>query len=554
MEILSNLWARIEKILTKNFTLIFCITFFNYIPYGVNRYFLGKYFHHSFWYKFSKFSFSFFDFFMLVLGFFLILSFFKDKFRNFLFKIIFYLSFIFFVVELFLFKTFRTLISPSIIQILLETNKNEAIEFLQTYFQPKIFLISVFVLSIIYFFVKFFKKKINLSFMKIFKFNLFKFIFIIYPIIKIFSFYSEYDVWSFGRIVNSVKISIKNIKEYREIASNIEKNNITLVSNNSKIKNIIFIIGESTARNHMSLYNYSKNNTNPLLKKLEKDGNLYKFTDTISPHSHTIPVIKKLLTFYNYESSKEWHEYNNIIDIMKKAGYNTYWFSNQESFGVFGNVAAALGNRSDSIVFNRIRSSEDNEDSDSYDEQIVDTSLKYINTDKNFIVYHLLGTHSRYKNRYPKDFEIFTHENPLIAQYDNAVLYNDFIINKIISNFVDKEAIIIYVSDHGEEVFEFRNFVGHTEDKGSRYMIEIPFLIYVSDIFKENYPNVVNNIQNSLDNPYMTDDLIHTILDIADIKTLEYDEEKSVINPNFNKSRERIFSGKKYNEYWKNKD
>ena len=53
-------------------------------------------------------------------------------------------------------------------------------------------------------------------------------------------------------------MSYQNIKEYNEIFSNLEKNNnINIVSNNSKIKNIVFVIGESTARNHMSLYGYS---------------------------------------------------------------------------------------------------------------------------------------------------------------------------------------------------------------------------------------------------------------------------------------------------------
>lgn len=302
----------------------------------------------------------------------------------------------------------------------------------------------------------------------------------------------------------------------------------------------------------MSLYGYQKE-TNPLLKQLEKEGNLYKFTDTISPHSHTIPVIKKLFTFCNYESTKEWYNYNNIIDIMNKAGYNTYWFSNQESSGIYGNIAAALASKAKTTIFNKIRDSEDNV-AESYDEEIVVKSKKYINTNKNFIVYHLMGTHSSYKNRYPSSFDKFKNKKNKVAEYDNAVLYNDYVINKIITEFKNKEAIIIYVSDHGEEVLDFRNFIGHTENNPSRYMIEIPFLIYVSDKFKENYPEIINKIETSLNNPYMTDDLIHTILDITQIKTLDFDDTRSIINPNFNKMRKRIFFEKNYDEYWKGKN
>lgn len=551
MKILTFLWKKIEEILKSSFFLIFGITIFNFTTYGINRYFWGKYLYSPFFTKISKFLFSFFDFFMLVLGLAFILSFLNKKISNYILKIFFGISFFLFVIESFLLINFKSLINVSIIQILLETNKNEAVEFLEMYFNLKILILSVVILAV-YFTVKFIKSKIKFN---IFKSNIFKFIFIIYPLVKIFSLNSDIDIFNITRFYKSAKMSYQNIKEYNEIFSNLEKNNnINIVSNNSKIKNIVFVIGESTARNHMSLYGYSLK-TNPLLEKLEKEGGLYKFTDTISPHSHTIPVIKKLLTFYNYESTEEWYTYNNIIDIMKNAGYKTYWFSNQESSGIYGNVAVALGKKSDVVVFNKVKDSSQ-DFNNLYDEQILNKSLKYIdkNSEKNFIVYHLMGTHSGYKNRYPQEFEIFKNENSKISDYDNAVLYNDYVIEKIISTFKDEETVIIYISDHREEVYDFRNFAGHAEDNGSRYMIEIPFLIYVSDKFKINYPETVKRIEDSVDKPYMTDDLINTILDIAEIKTSEYEESRSIINDNFNSSRKRIFYEKDYETYWKNRN
>lgn len=551
MKILVFLWEKIEKVLKNYFFLIFGTAFFSFVPYGINRYFWGKYLYSPFFTKISKFLFAFFDFFMLIIGLVFILSFLNKKISNYILKIFFSISFFLFIIESFLLITFKSLINVSVIQILLETNKNEAAEFLEMYFNLRILILPIVILAV-YFVIKFIKSKIKLN---IFKSNIFKFIFIIYPLVKIFSLSSDLGIFNVTRFYEAAKMSYQNIKEYNEIFSNLEKSgNINIISNKSKIKNIVFIIGESTTRNHMSLYGYSLK-TNPLLEKLEKEGGLYKFTDTISPHSHTIPVIKKLLTFYNNESIEEWYIYNNIIDIMKKVGYKTYWFSNQESSGIYGNVAVALGKKSDVVIFNKIKDSSQ-DFNNLYDEQILNKSLKYIdkNSEKNFIVYHLMGTHGGYKNRYPQEFEIFKNENSKISDYDNAVLYNDYVIDKIISTFKDEETIIIYISDHGEEVYDFRNFAGHAEDNGSRYMIEIPFLIYVSDKFKINYPETVKKIENSLDKPYMTDDLIHTILDIAEIKTSEYEESKSIINDNFNSSRKRIFSEKEYETHWKNRN
>lgn len=152
----------------------------------------------------------------------------------------------------------------------------------------------------------------------------------------------------------------------------------------------------------MEIYGYSLGTT-PNLKKLEEEGNLYKFTDTISSHMTTVPSLQKVLTFYNSDSNNEWHTYNNIVDVMSKADYKTYWFSNQESFGIWGNVAAAIGNRSNKIIFNRLRDSEE-EIKNSFDGEIVEKSSNKIDGDKNFIVYHLMEHIQVIKIDIPKSF------------------------------------------------------------------------------------------------------------------------------------------------------
>ncbi|WP_300356883.1 phosphoethanolamine transferase [Fusobacterium sp.] len=551
MKVIKFLLKKEKEVFQKDFFIILVVSFFNQFPYGMDRYFYGKYMSYSLIVKIFKEISSFLGFFLLVFGIVMILEILNNKIKTIILKLMLNISFILFLIEVFLLILFREIITVSVIQIFLETNKNEVIEFLSVYFNIKIILGLIFILFL-YFRVKKLKFSINKS---IATNNIFNYIFIIIISIKFFSITTSIDIFSIVRLYNSIKIACANIKEYNMISQKLDNNNINIISNKAKIKNIVLIIGESTTKNHMSLYNY-KIDTNPLLKKLESDKNLYKFTDTISPHAQTIPSLKKVLTFYNYDSTNEWYNYNNIISIMKKAGYKTFWFSNQEASGVYGNVTAALGSKSDRILFNRLSDSSSKEIDAFYDEEIVDKSLKHIDKklNKNFIIYHLMGTHARYSKRYPKKFEVFQDNNKIISQYDNAVLYNDYVVNKIISKFKDEEVIILYISDHGEEVYDFRNFSGHAENKPSRYMVEIPFLIYVSDKFKENYPEIILKIKNSLDRPYMTDDLIHTILDISKIKTIEYDETRSIINDNFNLSRKRIFSGKDYDSYWKNKN
>ena len=67
-----------------------------------------------------------------------------------------------------------------------------------------------------------------------------------------------------------------------------------------------------------------------------------------------------------------------------------------------------------------------------------------------------MGTHIDYSMRYPKEFKKFSPEDEqglntinlsqkIRAEYDNAVLYNDFVVNEIIKRFETRNAIIIYI-------------------------------------------------------------------------------------------------------------
>ena len=51
----------------------------------------------------------------------------------------------------------------------------------------------------------------------------------------------------------------------------------------------------------------------------------------------------------------------------------------------------------------------------------------------------------------------------------------------------------------------------------------------------------------------MTDDMIHTVMDIAGIVTPDWKPEKSLINPAFDVTRPRIFDDQDYDKDIKNK-
>lgn len=112
---------------------------------------------------------------------------------------------------------------------------------------------------------------------------------------------------------------------------------------------------------------------------------------------------------------------------------------------------------------------------------------------------HLLGTHQKYSDRYPETFKAYSineeqGENEKMkmerANYDTSVRYNDSIMNAIIKRFENKDAIIIYTSDHGEDVMEINKKVaGHGDICINNRIVEIPMMVYVSKVLGKNVQN-----------------------------------------------------------------
>ena len=359
------------------------------------------------------------------------------------------------------------------------------------------------------------------------------------------------------------------INEYKQLSYSIEHNasNTIIEKSTATIPNIIFIIGESTQRNYMSLYGY-KLDTTPNLQALAARGNLVVFYDVISPHSHTNESLQKVLTLSNYENaSTPWYMQANLLDLLNAAGYETYWLSNQEAVSVYGNAPESISRRA---KYTRFSAWNDSSTSGRlYDEVLLRMldEVKQKPADNNFYVIHLMGTHLNYKDRYPLSFAKFNTDSltqnnldtylnqPLQlspaqlqtkVHYLNAVAYNDYIVNAIIERFAHSDALVFYLSDHGDEVFDFRDFMGHAESMNSRFMVEIPFMIYMSDTFKRKHKQLAEQITQARHLPFMTDDFIHTLLNLLFIEAKVIEEERALFHPNYNIKRTRISGGRDY--------
>ena len=434
-----------------------------------------------------------------------------------------------------------------------ETTWRESQSFLEMYLGwSEIFWISVFLgLSVLFW--KFFAPKGKKAFIAFILFSLFGCVNWAVEIRSIFA--PNYYYFSRASLdfIEPLKFVLKSVfvldtkegmkQEFAKIqkAMKKQKTKTTIVQN--PIENIVIILGESAQRGHMQLYGYSKA-TNPYMMELQKSPNLLVFDDVISPHAQTNASISKIFTMANYEnqSQKSWYLQNNLFTFFKSSGYFTFWISNQES-PLSASPASMLGNINEKYhLVSSFRQL--------YDEEVLPPLDEYLKTPHKFnlITIHLSGSHASYVDHYPQREQMFSlplydEKKRKIVAYDNTILYNDYVLSEIFKRFSGSDSIVIYLSDHGEEIYEGGEFAGHFDALANRFMVEIPMLVYVSNLFIQKHPKLYEKLKTSSHRPYMSDDLIHTILEIAGIETEEFDPTRSIINEKFNPLRVRIVGG-----------
>ena len=145
--------------------------------------------------------------------------------------------------------------------------------------------------------------------------------------------------------------------------------------------------------------------------------------------------------------------------------------------------------------------------------------------------------------------ELTAQQRRILADYDNSLRYNDSIVAAVTEHFIDKDAVVIYMADHGEEIFDDPPYVnGRMHGAEIDYRLahnemEIPFWVWGSPKYIENHPYGWRAIKNAKDRAMMVDLLPHLLLYLGGISTPLYRSEYNVISPDYNARRPRILKG-----------
>lgn len=302
----------------------------------------------------------------------------------------------------------------------------------------------------------------------------------------------------------------------------------------SKPSTIIIVIGECASRNFMSAYTKTPTDTTPWLRKQRANSEFIVFDNVYSTRVNTVMALERALTEKNQYNDKEFRQSVTIIDIAKRAGYYTSWYSNQGTSDSSDTPIAIVGKTADTSKWT-------NQDLNTlqYDGALL-SYLKEVDPNKNnFIVLHFMGSHDNYQNRYPPEFAKWgdptKNEPPL--NYDNSLYYTDYVLSEIFGYAKDRLNLqaMLYLSDHGTVPNGRRN-----PDMNPFAALRIPMFIYLSPEYRNLYPETTQALTEH-QSQYFTNDLTYEMVcGLLNVQSNHYDETQSFASKKYKYTRETL--------------
>ena len=322
----------------------------------------------------------------------------------------------------------------------------------------------------------------------------------------------------------------------------------------------VMVVGETARAHNFSLYGYPRN-TNPLLSKTP---GIKAFPNVTTQSNTTHKSVPMLLSAASAEDFERLFHEKGILAAFKEAGFYTVFISNQlpnHSFIDF------LGEQADEHYFLK---KEDALQGNHYDEDLLQkldeilpkadaSSSAHYRYRKLFVVLHTYGSHFNYQERYPRSFAYFKPDSrseaksenrrDLLNAYDNTIRYTDYILHGIIERLQKWEGIqtktdgvygqpisaMLFTSDHGENIFDDdRHLFLHAAPKASDYELHVPFIIWTSEGFSNQYPDILKALgENRSKQVQSSLSAFHTMLGIGGIQTRYRKDEYSVASEKY---------------------
>ena len=294
---------------------------------------------------------------------------------------------------------------------------------------------------------------------------------------------------------------------------------------------VIFVIGESARSDHFSLNGYQKETT-PLLSKRK---NVISFSNIYTEYTYTNPSVAHILTRADSIHADRAYTESSFVSLFKACGYYTSWIANQDEASAY----VSFMHECDTVIY-----AHPEKTVYSYakwlDEDLFDHTKSILDNPSGckLILLHTIGSHWYYNSHYSDSFmkfkpitnsKIITQNttDEILNSYDNTIVYTDYFLNNLIKMVEDQNAILIYLSDHGELLGEDGKWL-HASD--SEPLRNPACIVWFSDEYKKKHPKKIDCLNSNKNKFYRTDFLYHSILSAGNIPSKVIDKKLDIFS------------------------
>ena len=362
----------------------------------------------------------------------------------------------------------------------------------------------------------------------------------------------------FVRFLYGHALNVVSTKELGKLVKTVRQTEVEGCTHRSPI--ILLLIGESYNKYHSPLFNPDARQTTPNLCRLQAQGNLIVYDDAVSPYNVTSKTFRHMFSTYYPGCGREWVDCTLFPAVFRRAGYKVWFITNQ--------FAGEENNKdhhdhAGGTIFNQrelrqLQFSYMNSEATRYDMELL-SQLPPADTlaaQPSLLIFHMIGQHEDYRERYPAAYNHFNADsiqNPytdergcqIVAEYDNATLYNDAVVSSLLNMYSSQDVVAIYLSDHGEEIYDWRDSYFRTNSDQmtpeiAKYQYGIPLLFYVSDTFKSRHPDLLSEIQTARHKPFIVTMLPFALFHLAGISHSDYKPSLDILSPDYDENYPRI--------------
>jgi glucan phosphoethanolaminetransferase (alkaline phosphatase superfamily) len=291
---------------------------------------------------------------------------------------------------------------------------------------------------------------------------------------------------------------------------------------------VVLVIGEALRSDHLSLNGYVRETT-PMLKR----AGVISLPNVYSEYTYTDASLPYMLTRADSAHPGRAYAEPSFIGFFNKCGYQTTWIANQEP----ANSYFFFTYECKDVIYANMGKNNYNFDS-WLDETMLpyfDATIKKTNP-RQLIILHTIGSHWWYNSHFTEEFARFKpvihsrvisscSTEEMINSYDNTVLYTDYFVSEIIGRLKEKNAILIYQSDHGELLGEDGKWLHASEGLP---LHQPAAFVWMSEKYKRKNLDKFEVLKEKSSKRFRTDYLFNTILDAANIQSGKIVQERSI--------------------------